>query len=95
MMESIFACKWSARILMSVHQGINRPGAITRSLDGLTTKVLNQCLRRMISFGLVKRTSYPETPPRVEYRLTERGERFVVIVVAVEELQREMSAQDE
>jgi DNA-binding HxlR family transcriptional regulator len=87
MTESIFACKWSARILNLIRHGIKRPGAITRSLDGLTTKVLNECLRRLIHFGLVERTSYSEIPPRVEYKLTSLGERFVVIIDAVEELQ--------
>ncbi|MBI3650756.1 MAG: winged helix-turn-helix transcriptional regulator [Acidobacteria bacterium] len=92
MVESVFACKWSASILTVVRQGINRPGAITRSLDGLTTKVLNECMRKLMAFDLVERISYPEIPPRVEYRLTECGERFVVILDAVEELQREMAA---
>src|SRR5262245_8459661 len=66
MAESVFACKWSARILNLIRKGVNRPGAITRALDGLTTKVLNECLRRLIDFRLVERTSYPEIPPRVE-----------------------------
>jgi len=87
MTESVFACKWSARILNLIRQGIKRPGAITRTLDGLTTKVLNECLRRLIDFGLVERTSYPEIPPRVEYNLTSLGERFVIVLDAVEELQ--------
>ena len=80
MMESVFACKWSARILCLIRDGVNRPGAITRGLDGLTTKVLNECLRRLIGFGLLERVSYPEIPPRVEYKLTKLGERFVFII---------------
>src|SRR5262249_11547158 len=36
MMESVLACKWSARILSLIRDGVNRPGAITRGLDGLT-----------------------------------------------------------
>src|SRR5215510_2127723 len=83
MMESVFACKWSARILSMIRGGVNRPGAITRGLDGLTTKVMNECLRRLIGFGLVERMSYPEVPPRVEYKLTRLGERFAVILDAV------------
>jgi DNA-binding HxlR family transcriptional regulator len=94
MMESVFACKWSARILSLIRDGVNRPGAITRELDGLTTKVLNECLRRLISFGLLERLSYPEIPPRVEYKLTKLGERFVFILDAVEELQLEIDTQD-
>jgi DNA-binding HxlR family transcriptional regulator len=87
MTESVFACKWSARVLNLIRQGVNRPGAITRTLDGLTTKVLNECLRRLIDFGLLERTSYPEIPPRVEYKLTDLGERFAIILDAIEELQ--------
>lgn len=44
MLEYIVGCKWSIRILTLIHQGIDRPGAITRSVDGLTTKVQNDCL---------------------------------------------------
>ena len=87
MTESVFACKWSARILNLIRQGVKRPGAITRTLDGLTTKVLNECLRRLMDFGLVERTPFPEIPPHVEYNLTGLGERFVTILDAVEELQ--------
>jgi len=83
MMESFFACKWSARILSLIRDGVNCPGAITRGLNGLTTKVLNQCLRRLIGFGLLERVSYPEIPPRVEYKLIKLGERFVIILDAV------------
>ncbi|HKX31193.1 MAG TPA: winged helix-turn-helix transcriptional regulator [Blastocatellia bacterium] len=94
MTESVFACKWSARILGLIRDGVNRPGAITHELDGLTTKVLNDCLRRLLGFGLLERTSYPEIPPRVEYRLTRLGERFVLILDAVDELQLELDGRD-
>jgi DNA-binding HxlR family transcriptional regulator len=93
MTESVFACKWSARILSLIRKGVNRPGAITRALDGLTTKVLNECLRRLIDFGLVERTSYPEIPPRVEYKLTGLGERFAIVLDAIEELQLAIDTQ--
>ena|SRR5215510_15310888 len=87
MTEIVFACKWSARILNLIRHGVQRPGAITRTLEGLTTKVLNECLRRLMFFGLVKRTSHPEIPPRVEYSLTDLGERFITVLDTVEELQ--------
>ena len=38
--------------------------------------------------------SYPEIPPRVEYKLTKLGERFVFILDAVEDLQLEIDMQD-
>ena len=87
MMESVFACKWSARILNLIGHGVNRPGAITSAMSGLSTKVMNDCLRRLIDFKLLERMSYPEIPPRVEYKLTDFGVRFVEILDKVEELQ--------
>jgi DNA-binding HxlR family transcriptional regulator len=92
MLESVFACKWSARLLALLRSGPQRPCSIVRSLDGLTTKVLNDCVRRLVGFGLLERLTFAEVPPRVEYRLTARGERFVLIIDAVEELQRDLVA---
>lgn len=90
MVEYIVGCKWSTQILTLIHQGIDRPGAITRSIDGLTTKVQNDCLNKMVSFGILEKVSYPEVPPRVEYKLTELGKRFIAILDAIAELQLEL-----
>ncbi|WP_219904407.1 winged helix-turn-helix transcriptional regulator [Stenomitos frigidus] len=90
MLEYIVGCKWSIRILTLIRQGVERPGAITRSIDGLTTKVQGDCLNKMVSFGILERIAYAEIPPRVEYKLTHFGQRFVSILDAVSELQHEI-----
>lgn len=90
MLEYIVGCKWSIRILTLIRQGVDRPGAITRSIDGLTTKVQGDCLNKMVSFGILERIAYAETPPRVEYKLTNFGQRFISILDAVSELQHEI-----
>jgi len=48
MVESIIGCKWSLSVLQMVQQGINRPGAMERAINGLTTKVLNERLRNSL-----------------------------------------------
>ena len=90
MVEYVVGCKWSIRILTLIRQGVNRPGAITRSIDGLTTKVQGNCLNKMVGFGILERIAYAEVPPRVEYKLTHFGQRFVSILDAVAELQHEI-----
>ncbi len=87
MVEEVVGCKWALRLLALVRSGVCRPGAMERALDGLTTKVLNERLAKMVRFGILEKRAYPEVPPRVEYALTAFGERFVVILDAVEDLQ--------
>src|SRR5215208_1519345 len=90
--EAVFGCKWSLRILALIRHGVCRPGAIERALEGLTPKVQQYYFRRMVSLGILDRVVYPEIPPRVEYRLTDFGERFLPILDAIEELQRDLKS---
>jgi len=89
MVESIIGCKWSLHVLACVRRGVNRPGAIERAAPGLTAKVLSERLDKMIRFGILSKTAFPEVPPRVEYSFTPFGERFLAIVDEVEKLQRD------
>ncbi len=92
MVEDIVGCKWSLAVLGAVREGVRRPGAMERSIAGVSKKVLNERLRKLERFGILAKRSYPEVPPRVEYRLTRFGERFSALIENVETLQRELDA---
>ncbi len=89
LVETICGCKWSMTVFRLLSNDICRPGAMVRSVEGLTTKVLNQCLRKNVEFGTIERTAYPEIPPRVEYHLTPLGHRLIDILGQIEMLQEE------
>ena len=90
MVETIYGCKWSLTVYKLLSEGINRPGEMVRSVEGLSTKVLNECLRRNIKFGILERISYNEVPLRVEYILTPFGNKFIRILDELEKLQEEI-----
>lgn len=87
MVENIVGCKWSLTVIDQVRSGVRRPGAIEHSVPGLSQKVLNERLRKLVRFGILARESFPEVPPRVEYSLTDFGERFAGILDAIRELE--------
>lgn len=87
MVEDIVGCKWSLLVLKLIRDGVNRPGAMRKSIAGLSTKVLNERLRKLMRFGIVERSVFPEIPPRVEYRLTEYGRKFSALLEGVDTLQ--------
>lgn len=88
MVENVLGCKWSLTVLDLVRQGVCRPGAMERSVAGLTTKVLNERLRKLVDYEILQREAYPEIPPRVEYKLTVFGAKFVNILETIQELDR-------
>lgn len=94
MIESIVGCKWSMSVLDAIVSGVHRPADLRRACAGISSKVLNERLRKLARFGVVERIVYPVTPPRVEYRLTRFGSRFVPLIAAVRELQAEVDTRD-
>ncbi|XZG69305.1 winged helix-turn-helix transcriptional regulator [Chitinibacteraceae bacterium HSL-7] len=95
MVEAIFGCKWSLTVYQLLATGINRPGEMVRSVEGLSTKVLNECLRRNMAFGILERVAYDEVPPRVEYVVTPFGTKFIRVLDTLEQLQEELADVDE
>ena len=51
-----------------------------RYLGRVADKTLSQNLKELEKDGLIHRRMYPEVPPRVEYRLTERGHSLVAVL---------------
>ena len=89
MIEDIVGCKWSLTVLDLVSQGIVRPGAMQKRVAGLTTKVLNERLKKLVRFKIVDRKVFAEVPPHVEYRLTPFGQRFGAVLREIAKLDDE------
>jgi DNA-binding HxlR family transcriptional regulator len=70
---AVLAEKWTLLVVTALEKGPMRTAEIRRCVGGVSEKMLIQTLRKLESFGLVSRKSYPVLPPRVEYRLTPLG----------------------
>lgn len=81
--SEILKCKWTLLILDAITRGVNRPGRLERELPGLTTKVLNERIKKLERFGVISKLNFPEVPPRVEYQLTERGKQFLTLIMEI------------
>ena len=92
MVEDIVGCKWSLAVLGAVRRGVCRPGAMEHSIEGLSKKVLNERLAKLMRYGILEKHSFAELPPRVEYALTPFGSKFCGLLDGIEALQRELDA---
>lgn len=94
MVENIVGCKWSLTVIGLVRNGVNRPGAMEHAVPGLSAKVLNERLRKLVRYGIFEKRAFAEIPPRVEYSLTGFGVRFVEILDQIERLERALSREE-
>ena len=81
----LIGSKWSMLLLCALYDSKTRTGQLKRRVQGISQKMLTQTLREMQQNGIVKRISYPEVPPRVEYELTELGYSLAGLVVRMEQ----------
>ena len=89
-LEDVVGCKWSVSVLIEIADGVHRPGALERSIEGISTKVLSERLRKLGEYGLISKQVFAESPPRTEYALTEAGRRLVAIIRQIKQLDGEI-----
>jgi DNA-binding HxlR family transcriptional regulator len=70
--------KWTVMVIGALSQGPLRYSAVRRAVDGISQRMLTLTLKGLEQDGLVSRTVYPTIPPRVDYELTDLGEKLIV-----------------
>ena len=65
--------KWTVLIIAVLRHGPCRFNAIKRAVDGISQQMLTRTLKSLERDGMVIRTTFPTTPPQVQYELSELG----------------------
>ncbi len=79
----IIGAKWTALLVHDLSEGARRFSELEHSCRGISPRTLSERLRWLEAEGLVERHSFPESPPRVEYELTAKGEALLPIIDAM------------
>lgn len=85
-LEDVVGCKWSAAVLAAVGRGVTRPGQLERFIPGISKKVLNERLRRLLDYRLITRQEIAGKVLRVEYGLTSTGQALSGIIDQIRDL---------
>jgi DNA-binding HxlR family transcriptional regulator len=76
----IIGAKWTAILVHDLSEGPRRFSELERACPGISPRTLSERLRALEHDRIVVRHSYAETPPRVEYELTDKGEALLPII---------------
>jgi DNA-binding HxlR family transcriptional regulator len=85
--------KWTLLVVGMLESGPIRYTELKKRVAGISQRMLTLTLKKLERDGLVDRESFPEIPPRVEYRLTPLGATLIPPAVAFATWARENSEQ--
>ncbi|WP_051606817.1 winged helix-turn-helix transcriptional regulator [Microbacterium sp. CH12i] len=77
--------KWGMLALLVLSDGTRRWSEIRRALDGVSEKMLAQCLQALVEDGFILREQKPTMPPHVEYSLTKDGREVTALLLPLVE----------
>ena len=75
--------RWKIIIVWFLLKGTLRYSDLSRSMKGISHKMLSQQLRELERDGLLERTIHNQVPPKVEYTLTALGRSLQPVVDAM------------
>ena len=79
----IIGGKWKIDIIYHLGENTLRFGELKKSLLPITQQMLSKQLKELENNNIVKRKTYPEIPPKVEYSLTEIGKSLNPVIKSI------------
>ena len=79
----ILGKRWTGLILKVLLDGPRRFNEIAVQIDSVSDRMLSERLKELEAEGVIERRVYPETPVRIEYRLTEKGLDLAPVLEAI------------
>ena len=77
---NLIGTKWKPLILFHLLDGALRSGILQKKIPGISNKMFTQTVRELEKDGLISRKVFPVVPPKVEYKLSERGKSLEEIL---------------
>ncbi len=81
--------RWQLSIIYAALTGALRFNEFAEAVAGISPRMLAERLRDLEAAGLIERSVIASSPPKVEYRLTDRGLRLSPIIDAMRAYARE------
>jgi DNA-binding HxlR family transcriptional regulator len=75
--------RWAGVILRAISKGIHRYGELRTTIPDINDRILSERLKDLEADGVIQRLVYPETPVRIEYHLTAKGQALQPVMEAM------------
>ena len=91
---SVMGGVWKPVLVFHLLNGKLRFNALCRIIPAATPRMITLQLRELEADGIVKRTVFPEVPPKVEYELTELGRSLAPVLLSMRDWGERLKASE-
>lgn len=78
--------KWKPIILWQLGKGVMSLSQLEKDIKGISQKMLLEQLKELLDYGMIEKHSFEGYPLKVEYYLTQRGERLLDAVTIMQSI---------
>ena len=91
---SVIGGVWKPVLVFHLLNGKLRFNALCRITPAATPRMITLQLRELEADGIIKRTVFPEIPPKVEYELTELGLSLAPVLLSMRDWGERLQASE-
>jgi DNA-binding HxlR family transcriptional regulator len=77
--------KWKIIIFYAISINVKRFSKLKKAIPAISKQTLVNALRELEDDGLITRTVFPETPPHIEYELTDQTKSMMPVIMMMEQ----------
>jgi DNA-binding HxlR family transcriptional regulator len=92
---SVIGGVWKPVLVFHLLTGKLRFNALCRITPAATPRMITLQLRELEADGIIKRTVFPEIPPKVEYELTGLGQSLAPVLLSMRDWGERLQASEE
>lgn len=77
--------KWKLMLVYYISQNLKRPSELQRKIPNADRRVMDKQLQELVLHGFINKKTFDTKVPKVEYELTELGEKLLPLILTIEQ----------
>ncbi|WP_400263022.1 winged helix-turn-helix transcriptional regulator [Sphingobacterium sp. SG20118] len=77
--------KWKLMLVYYISKNLKRPSELQRKIPNADRRVMDKQLQDLVLHGFINKKTFNTKVPKVEYGLTELGEKLLPLILTIEQ----------
>jgi DNA-binding HxlR family transcriptional regulator len=77
--------KWKLMLVYYISKNLKRPSELQRKIPNADRRVMDKQLQELVLHGFLNKKAFNTKVPKVEYELTELGEKLLPLILTIEQ----------